>query len=78
VNIFEWLVIRKPITVWERYYKATKTTSSRYEHNHIEDGHTELDCHKPICKEQMKAWYGADSWRMTYAYLDENYVVVEV
>ena len=76
VDLMGIFVTRKPIAIWERYYRATETAPSRYEHNHIEDGHTELDYPKPMCNEQMKAWYGADGWRKTHAYLDEgNHVV---
>ena len=73
---FEPLVMRKPITVWERYYKGKNGGPGHYEHNHIEDGHSDKECPNPMCNEQMNAWRGADGWRRTHAYLDEDNIVV--
>lgn len=62
----------KDITVWERYNEAHKD----WEHNHIEDGHTESNTPKSHTKDQARGWTGAE-WKPTHAHLDDDSVVVE-
>jgi len=62
----------KQITVWERYSDSHKA----WEHNHIENGHTESDSPKSHTKDQARGWKGA-KWKATHAHLDDNNVIVE-
>jgi hypothetical protein len=64
----------KPVTIWERWYK--KPEPGKYEHNHIEDGHSDRDFPKAITKEQHNSWIKADGWKSTHCYLDENNKVI--
>lgn len=58
----------KPITIWLRFDKET----GRFEHNHIEDGHTE-NLNAPIgrCPEQARMWKGG-RWLAWHGYLDDS------
>ncbi len=62
----------KPITVWERYSESHWA----WEHNHIEDGHTESDIPLAHNKDQANAWKKG-KWNAIHAHLDENNIVVE-
>lgn len=68
----------KPITIWERYVKKNEKITGReywdFEHNHIEDGHVDLD--KPKPKSPLQMGWKNSKWRKTFAYLDSaNHVV---
>ena len=62
----------KQITVWERYNDSHKA----WEHNHIEDGHTDNDSPKSHTKDQAHGWKGS-KWQATHAHLDDDNVIVE-
>ena len=64
----------KPITVWERWYN--KPAPGRYEHNHIEGGHSDRDVPRAIIQEQHNSWINADGWKATFCYLDADNKVV--
>lgn len=59
----------KPITVWYR-----GNADGRFEHNHIEDGHSEELVPKALFPQQAKAWCN-EHWIGEHAWLDENYKV---
>lgn len=63
---------KKPITIWERYnYKKEK-----FEHNHIEDHHLNIENPIPKSDEQAKSWEGA-IWRRSWGFLDGSTVLTE-
>jgi len=62
----------KPITVWERYSDSHKA----WEHNHIEDGHSDKDIPLAHTKDQGRGWKGG-KWRKVHAHLTETNVVVD-
>jgi hypothetical protein len=60
----------KAITAWQRFYPTTNT----WQHNHIQDGHTELNAPIAVSDTQIAAWKNA-TWRKCRAYLIKNKIV---
>ena len=57
--------LKTPITIWYR---------QKWEHNHIQNGHSELDKPAGINAEQRKNWENV-VWKKKYGYLEDGKVI---
>lgn len=55
----------KVVTVWERW----SDTKNLFEHNHVEDGHSDKNTPTPYTNNQIRLWDKA-TWCKRFAYKD--------
>jgi hypothetical protein len=60
-----------PVTLWSRH----KTKTGLFEHNHLEDGHSESNAPNPI-SEQQKASWGNGKWEKRHGWMYPGGMVV--
>lgn len=65
----------KPITIWLMWVEDKERKTAEWQHNHIEDGHSDREAPFAHSSWQVKRWTG-QKWQRKHAHLNSHGVVV--